>query len=200
MDNGHWIYPEIIDVERWFGFIYRITNLKTNQQYIGKKQFWAFTRKKVAGRTNRKKIIKESDWKTYTGSSSTLNDLISSLGKENFLFVIESLHETKGSLFYEEVRKQISENVLREKLQDGSIKFYNRQIAGVRFIPPEPTPDESTTHIMNHAIGNTWYGKLLSCRLDESERSNPKAPEDLYGTSKSKKIKKALGGIDKSKK
>lgn len=142
-DNGHWQYPDIIDTSNWFGFIYRIVELDTSRIYIGKKQFWSTTRKKIKNRKNRKKIVKESKWKSYTGSSTHLNEAIKEKGKDNYAFYIESLHETKGSLFYAEVEKHIMENVLKEKLADGTPKYYNRQVSGVRFIPPETTLNES---------------------------------------------------------
>lgn len=142
MDNGHWQYPKEINPEEWFGFVYRIVEKSTGKEYIGKKQFWAVTRKKIKNRKNRKRIVKEGKWRTYTGSSKALNAAIAEHGMDKYTFTIESLHTTKGSLFYAEVEKQVKENVLREKLKDGTPKYYNRQIAGVRFIPAEPTEAE----------------------------------------------------------
>lgn len=143
MDTGHWNFHIEFDIEQWHGFIYRISNTITGQQYIGKKAFHSVTRRKVKGKKNRKVIKKESKWREYTGSSTHLNADIEKYGKENFLFEIESLHQTKASLYYAEVEKQVKENVLREKIKDGINKYYNRQIGSVKFMPPEETLLES---------------------------------------------------------
>lgn len=142
MDLGHWEFPHEFDVTHWFGFIYRITELPTGRQYVGKKQFFSNRTKPVKGRKNRKHYKKESDWRTYTGSSVELNRAIETLGKEQYSFHIESLHKTKGSLHYREVELQITENVLRERFQDGTRRYYNGHISAVKFIPPPEHDDE----------------------------------------------------------
>jgi len=142
-DIGHWTYPNEFDHDEWFGFIYRIKHIPTGKHYIGKKQFHSYTRKKIKGRKNRKKIVKESNWKAYTGSSKQLNNDIEEFGKDQFEFTIESLHETRGSLFYAEVEKQVGENVLRETLDNGDRKYYNGHIGSTKFLPPMETIKES---------------------------------------------------------
>lgn len=142
-DTGHWEYPNEFDYDEWFGFIYRIIHTQTGREYLGKKQFHSYTRKKIKGRKNRKKIIKESNWKKYTGSSKQLNNDIEEFGKDQFKFIIESLHETRGSLFYAEVEKQVKENVLRETLDNGDRRYYNGHIGSVKFLPPMETLNES---------------------------------------------------------
>lgn len=146
-DIGHWEFPNKFDADEWFGFIYRIVHTPTGKSYVGKKQFHSYTRKKIKGRKNRKKIIKESNWKKYTGSSKQLNGDIETLGKDQFEFIIESLHETRGSLFYAEVEKQVKENVLRETLDNGERKYYNGHIGSTKFLPPLETIKESTHRI-----------------------------------------------------
>lgn len=142
MDLGHWNFPYEFNIEDWFGFIYRITDTVSNRQYIGKKQFQSNRTKVVKGRKNRKHYKKESDWKTYTGSSKELNAAIEEHGKDKFIFDIESLHKTKGSLHYKEVVTQINEDVLRARLPCGTRKFYNGNISAVKFYPPVEHPDE----------------------------------------------------------
>ena len=137
MDLGHWEYDAEFDPEEWFGFIYRIIDLDSNQEYIGKKQFQSKTRKAVKGRKNKKIVYKDSKWRSYTSSSTHINAAIEERGKDWFRFIIESLHKSKGSLYYAEVERQVFENVLRERMEDGiTPKYYNRQIGGVKFIPP----------------------------------------------------------------
>jgi hypothetical protein len=143
MDLGHWTYEKEFDINEWFGFVYRIIDLTTGQHYIGKKQLFGITRKIVKGRKNRKLTKKESNWKTYTSSSTYLNSAIREKGIENFEFFIESLHETKGSLTYAEIEAQIYEDVLRTKLENGTPKYLNKIIAATKFIPAEQTLNES---------------------------------------------------------
>lgn len=143
IDLGHWQYDKEFNVDDFFGFVYRVTDTTNGVQYIGKKQFWSVTRKKVKGRKNRKKVIKESKWREYTSSSNHVNAAIEEKGMDKFLFEIETLHVTKGSLYYREVEVQVKENVLREELPCGTKAYYNKQIGSVRFIPPNETLMES---------------------------------------------------------
>jgi len=143
-DIGHWKFDKEFVPDEWFGFIYRITDLNTGQEYIGKKQFHTHIRKAVKGRKNKKRISKESAWKEYTSSSTHVNKAIEENGKDKFIFQIESLHKSKGSLYYAEVEKQIMENVLKAKMTDGTTpKYYNKQIGAVRFIPPDELLEEA---------------------------------------------------------
>lgn len=142
-DLGHWQYSKPLDPSLWFGFIYRIVDNLSGKHYLGKKQFFSHTTKAVVGKKNRKHITKESTWKKYIGSSTHLNAAIAEKGKENFSFYIESLHVTKGSLYYAEVDVQIKENALRERLPSGERKYYNKQIACIKFLPPLETAEEA---------------------------------------------------------
>jgi len=133
---GHWEVNWDFNPADWCGFVYLITNLKTNKKYIGKKFFTATTRKKVKNRINRKKVVKESKWKNYTGSSKMLNDDIALLGKENFDFAILSLHECRSSLAYAEVKRIVLTDalVLKEEYYNGllpSIKYHPMAESGL---------------------------------------------------------------------
>ena len=142
-DNGHWEFPYDFDINDWFGFLYRITEKSTSMEYVGKRQFHQHLRKTVKGRKNKKKVIQESDWKTYMGSSVRLNTSIATNGKDNYRFEIISLHKTRASLVYAEVKLQIMEDVLRTKLPNGTRKSYNGLISGIKFLPPEETAEEA---------------------------------------------------------
>lgn len=137
---GHWDVTKVppFDPGNHFGFVYCITNLTTNQQYIGKKQFFSITTKLKPGKKNRTRTRKESNWRKYTSSSKYVNELIIELGKHNFHFEILSLHNNKGSLSYAELEAQVINDVLRAKLPSGQRKYYNNAIlANIRFIPTE---------------------------------------------------------------
>ena len=116
------------DINSFFGFVYRITNLQTGKQYIGRKYF-VQKRKPRSGKSKRR-VTSESDWKKYYGSSPELKADVKQFGKENFKREILSLHATLGKVNYEETKQLFLNNVLQETLEDGSPKFYNSNILG----------------------------------------------------------------------
>ena len=113
------------DIGDLFGFVYRITNLSTGKQYIGRKYFWQ-KRKPKGGK---RRVTSESDWKRYFGSSEELKRDIKDLGRENFRREILSVHRTLGRTNYEETRQLFINNVLTESV-DGLPKYYNNNILG----------------------------------------------------------------------
>lgn len=137
MKESHWLYEGKLlqeAPEDAFGFVYRITNLKDGKIYIGRKYFKQRRRKpltkkqKAAGRKRRKVIVKDSNWRSYTGSNDDLNQDIEKLGKDNFKFEILALGYTKGQVNFLEETLQHKLNVI---LAD---KFYNDSISSRRFI------------------------------------------------------------------
>ena len=109
------------DIGDFFGFVYRITNLQSGKQYIGRKYFYQF--RKPRGKS--RKVRSESDWKKYYGSSDELNTDRKSLGNECFRREIISLHTTKGWVNYEETKQLFLNNVLSE-----TENYYNSNILG----------------------------------------------------------------------
>ena len=109
------------DIGDFFGFVYRITNLQTGKQYIGRKYFYQF--RKPRGKS--RKVKSESDWQKYYGSSDELNANRKSLGNKCFKREIISLHNTKGWVNYEETRQLFLNNVLSE-----DENYYNSNILG----------------------------------------------------------------------
>lgn len=214
-DIGHWVFNVDFDPYEWFGFIYKITELTTGREYIGKKQFFFTNRKIIKGRKNRKKVVRESDWKYYTGSSEHLNSAILQNGKNNYKFEILSLHDSKGSLHYAEVEYLITRNVLRELLEDGKTKkYFNKAVAGVKFIPPLQTEEEARIEISRILTGdgNTTtkmtkedYEKWIeeNCKGENNPMfgkepvAKNKTYEELYGEEKASQIKKILSGYAK---
>lgn len=146
-DIGHWEFPMEFDTTMWIGFVYKITRLSTNRKYIGKKFFYMTTRKKIKDRKNKKKLIKESNWKKYTGSCKTLNEEIALYGKDKFRFEILSLHESRSSLAWREVELIVTNDALRRQLPDGTPEFYNGLVPPIKFIVKKETERELTYRI-----------------------------------------------------
>ena len=120
-----WVYKNTTftsdDIGDFFGFVYRITNLQSGKQYIGRKYFYQF--RKPRGKS--RKVKSESDWKKYYGSSDELNTDRKTLGNECFKREIISLHTTKGWVNYEETKQLFLNNVLSE-----TENYYNSNILG----------------------------------------------------------------------
>ena len=114
------------DIGNFFGFVYRITNLQSGKQYIGRKYFWQKRKPKGAKR----RVTSESDWKKYYGSSEELKQDIKDLGRDTFKREILSLHTTLGQVNYEETKQLFINNVLTESLDDGKPMYYNSNILG----------------------------------------------------------------------
>ena len=113
------------DIGDFFGYVYRITNLQNDKQYIGRKYF--YQKRKPKG--GKRRVTSESDWKRYYGSSAELKQDIKEYGKNNFRREIISLHKTLGKVNYEETRQLFLNNVLTEHV-DGLPKYYNSNILG----------------------------------------------------------------------
>ena len=114
------------DIGDFFGYVYRITNLQTGKQYIGRKYFTQ--RRKPRG--GKRKVTSESDWKKYYGSSEELKQDIKKYGRNIFKREIISLHRTLGKVNYEETKQLFLNNVLMEALDDGTPAYYNSNILG----------------------------------------------------------------------
>jgi hypothetical protein len=123
------------DIGDYYGFIYRITNLTTGHDYVGRKYFKSKRKlKPLKGRKNKRIRIVETDWNDYYGSSKRLLEDIEELGKENFTREIIELCTTRGNTNYAELVWQVKEEVLlREdsyngiiaiKIGVGSVKTY----------------------------------------------------------------------------
>ena len=114
------------DIDDFFGFVYRITNLQSGKQYIGRKYFWQKRKPRNGGR----KRTSESNWKAYYGSSKELNEDRKLLGNSTFRREILGLYRTQGKVNYEETRQLFLNNVLTESLDDGSPAYYNSNVLG----------------------------------------------------------------------
>jgi hypothetical protein len=111
-----WLYngKEISDeeIEGYASFVYIITNLETGKKYIGKKIFKSIQRKKVKGKTRKKKVEKDSGWKNYYGSNLVLLADIEAIGADKFKREILKLCKTRGTASYWEAKYQMQHEVL----------------------------------------------------------------------------------------
>jgi len=149
MEHTTWIYngkfiESINDLptpDKWVGFCYKITNVRTGQTYIGKKNFWskrkkALTKSELSTDKRLKKykhVIKESDWLTYCGSSLPLQV---DYKKPTAMFIREILHLacSKKQLSYYELKFMFEYDVLANPgSYNGNIlgRFYAKDLACV---------------------------------------------------------------------
>jgi hypothetical protein len=99
--------------DEYEGFVYLITNTSNGQKYIGKKLAkFKTTKPPLKGRKNKRRGYKESDWKTYWGSSDRLNEDVAKLGENNFTREILYLCKGRGEMSYIEAREQFDRRVL----------------------------------------------------------------------------------------
>ena len=131
------IIQEISDLpEGAFGFIYLTTHLPTGKKYIGKKSL-IYNLKKKLGKKEKalyegkgrpptfKRVLKESDWKTYYGSHAFIKEAHDyDLHRQ-----ILQIAYNKKELTYLECKYQFILEVLEKKkyLNDNILgKFYDR--------------------------------------------------------------------------
>lgn len=100
------------DIEGYASFVYIITNLETGKKYIGKKIFKSIQRKKIKGKTRKKKVEKDSGWKNYYGSNLELLADVEKLGADKFKREILKLCKTRGTASYYEAKYQMQHEVL----------------------------------------------------------------------------------------
>ena len=111
-----WTYQgKTIDTipDEYEGFVYLITNKTTGQKYVGKKLAkFKTTKPPLKGKKNKRRGYKESDWRTYYGSSDRLNADVATLGEDKFTREILYLCKGRGEMSYIEAREQFDRRVL----------------------------------------------------------------------------------------
>ena len=101
-------------------FVYLITNLLNHKKYVGKKLAkFKTTKKPLKGKKNKRRGTKESDWKTYWGSSAQLIDDVEKLGEHRFTREILYYCPNRGTASYLEAQEQFERKVLE------SDEYYN---------------------------------------------------------------------------
>ena len=112
--------------KEYVGFVYLITDTETGMKYIGKKKFWSkVTRPPLKGKKNKRRSLKESDWKDYYGSSEVVKNLVENTGEWRFKRQILRLCKTTGEMSYFEMKEQIERDVLLKPDE-----YYNAFVGG----------------------------------------------------------------------
>lgn len=131
-----WLYKnkvvESIDdmPEGTYGFIYEVIHNPTGRRYLGKKVLqFNRTLPPLKGMKRKRKVIKESDWKTYYGSHVEIKGLIKEGKQEEFSREILQFVPTKKLLTYYECKYLFIKEVLEhnEYINDNILaKFYRK--------------------------------------------------------------------------
>ena len=158
---SHWVgyeteEPFIPNLDK-FGFIYLITNTKTEKAYVGCKQYYIGKSKK------------ESKWQTYMSSSKYVKEDIKKIGKKHFRFEVIAEYKNKRSLRYYEAYYQIKWDVLTAVIP-GSDKpaFYNSYVGGKWYRPIESYKDASKGKVEFYLDGKRMVVDCLSSWADEN--------------------------------
>jgi len=127
--------------EGTFGFIYKITNGKTGQYYIGKKQVVSirkrnFGKRELESMSDKRlkkyeMIIKESDWKNYRSSNKDVQDWFKEIDNDQIETRILRFCSNKKSLTYYELQEQFAHDVLGDEkaLNDNLLgKFFRKDL------------------------------------------------------------------------
>lgn len=111
--------------ENTFGFIYEITHIPSGRKYIGKKVLeFNRTLPPLKGQKRKRKVITESDWKTYYGSNKELKTLLKERGSEEFTKEILDFVPSKKLLTYYECKYLF----IKEVLEPGNNTYFNDNI------------------------------------------------------------------------
>ena len=134
--SADWTYQgEKIDAipDQYEGFVYLITNTTNDKKYIGKKLAkFKTTKPPLKGRKNKRRGHKESDWKTYWGSSDLLQEDVAKLGEDKFTREIIHFCESRGVMSYLEAKEQFDREVLlKDDYYNG---FINVRIGGSKLL------------------------------------------------------------------
>jgi|TARA_B110000908_G_C10225129_1_gene437522 hypothetical protein len=123
-------------INDYIGFVYVITDLSNKKKYVGKKLFNSTRRlAPLKGKTRKRKVVKESDWKNYFGSSEEVKLLVETNGKESFYREIIHLCNSKGIMSYLETKEQFDREVLlSDEYYNGIIncKIHRTHVKGLR--------------------------------------------------------------------
>lgn len=129
--DGDWInMPE--ETDGYEGFVYLIQCKANGRWYVGKKLLTMAAIRTVNGK--KKKIRKESKWKSYWGSCRELHQDLCKYGPAAFERRILKLCKTKWEMSYAELMEQIQRNAILDSLSyNGIINVRLRKLKEHRF-------------------------------------------------------------------
>ena len=166
----HWVGAEP-DPDKYYGFLYIITNNVTGKKYIGRKFYHTYRKRKK---------FKESNWRTYTGSCKPLNEDIKKLGKANFTFEIFKQYVARGNVVYYECNYQHKFDVLTAKDENGERLWYNGNIGAIKFIPPEEQSPEHIAKRTAHLTGNQYAKGHVQTKEDKAKKAEAALDKTVY--------------------
>ena len=110
-------------LKEYIGFVYVITERDTNMKYVGRKLFHrSKTLPANKSRKRKKKVLVESDWQTYYGSSAQVKENLKMKGEDSYYREILRLCKSKGECSYYEAKEQFDREVLlRDDYYNGII-------------------------------------------------------------------------------
>ena len=157
MAVNHWLDlrtgKSFVPALEQFGFVYIITNLKTEKKNIGCKQY-------LIGKSKR-----QSRWQSYMGSSKYLKEDIKKLGKKHFKFEVIDEFKNKRSLRYYEAYYQMKWDVLTAVIEGtDEPAYYNSYVGGKFYRPVESYTSEFNKGCRERNLGekNPMFGKKRS--------------------------------------
>ena len=122
------------DVKDHFGFVYLITHNQSGRKYIGKKFFTKSKTKQVKGK--KKKIRVASDWETYWGSNTKLQEDVKLNGEEEYTREVLHLCKNRSECSYWETYEIFNRHALMSE------SYYNEwvscRIRKAHLIKPKP--------------------------------------------------------------
>jgi len=119
------------EAEGSVGFVYEVTHKPSGKKYIGKKVFFHnYKLPPLKGRKRKRRRVRESDWKTYVGSSKIMKQLLteSKVGLQEFDRHILKVCSTKKQLSYYEAKLLFEKDVLNSSV------YVNDNILGKFFL------------------------------------------------------------------
>ena len=106
-------------IEDYIGFVYEVYDTEAKMKYIGKKKFWSkVTKPPLKGKKNKRRSLKESDWKSYYGSSEEVKSLVENTGEWRFKRKIIRLCKTLGEMSYYEMKEQLDNDGITSLIED----------------------------------------------------------------------------------
>lgn len=131
------IFNDITDFPQdTYGFIYEVFHKPTGMKYLGKKVlYFNRTLPPLKGTKRKRKVVKESDWKTYFGSHPKIKELLTECKNKNEWQVWEKrileICKTKKELTYYECKflfiNEVLENRSHQYINDNILgKFYRK--------------------------------------------------------------------------